>query len=421
MKPHPVLIGVAALIAAASLALGGWQLARSFSAEATPLDLAAPAVAVATALICITVLDWARNLPRRGDAADRVERDGGAGGSVPRPEARASAAEQELTESIHALEGVANGAQNADAAVEAAARIIAAFAHASAVSLWLVGERGTFGLRADYAEDAVALHGGGEPEPAVAEELQQVAECRRPLEATGEDGGRVLLPLVNGEGCFGALRIAIPASVWREGGDASRRIGAGLAQLAAPFARAIGAVAAYEQAVLDPVSGACSERHLRNRLAEAASISRRYGEPLSLVLLDVDQFGMLNDTFGAAAGGRILRAAAALIRLNVRDADGVYRHGSDGFAVLLPSTEAERARSAAERLRRIARESRTPADDGNAILITVSGGVAEFDEDMRGIEPLLERAEQALQAAREGGRDRIQTWAEPAAEPAAGA
>ncbi|MBM4040445.1 MAG: GGDEF domain-containing protein [Planctomycetes bacterium] len=420
MKPHPILIGVAALIAAASLALGGWQLAKSFSVAATPLDLAAPAVAVATALICITVLDWARNLPRRGDRADRMEYDEGATGGVPQAEGRPSAAEQELIEAIHALEEIANGAKSPDAAVEGATRVMAGFAKASEVSLWLTGEGEAFRLRADFAGDAVSLHGHGEPEPAIAEELQEAAECRTPLEATGEDGGRILLPLVDGEGCLGVLRFAIPASQWGEGGDASRRIGAGLAQLAAHFVRTIGAVSEYEQAVLDPVSGAYSERHLRNRLAEAASISRRYGEPLSLVLLGVDQFGMLNNTFGAAAAGRILRALASLIRLNVRDADSVYRRGSDGFAILLPNTEMDRARSAAERLRRIARESRTPADDGQAILITVSGGVAEFDEDMRGIEPLLERAGQALQAAREGGRDRIQVWAEPVAEPPPG-
>ncbi|HUT33682.1 MAG TPA: GGDEF domain-containing protein [Planctomycetota bacterium] len=413
MKPHPVLITGAALISAVSLALGGWQLARSFSADARALDLAAPVVAVATALICITMLDWARNLPRRrgrGDTGDDgEEREGGA----QRSEARPSAAEQELMAAVVALEGLARGEQSRDATIEEAIKVVAGFGHASAVALWLADENGSLRLRADYAQGTVAVRDGGAVDAADEAELQQVLECRQPLEAKGEDSARLLLPLRNGERCFGVLGVTVPAAAWGEAGEALQRLTGELARLAGPFALAIGALETYERAVFDAKTGVYSRRHLASRLGEAASFSRRYGEPLSMVLLDIDHFRMLNATFGASAGDRVLRTLASLITQNVRDADSVYRYGPDEFAVLLPNTEIDRARAVAERLRRIVRESRSPADDGNPIIATVSGGVAEFDEDMRGVEPLVVRAEEALGAARGGGRDRIQTWAKP--------
>jgi diguanylate cyclase (GGDEF)-like protein len=418
VKPHPFLIVLAALIAASSLALGGWQLAKSFSPEANALDLAAPIVAVATALICITMLDWARNLPRRGHAAGRAEDDDEGAGAAPRPEAHPQAAGQKLMDAILRLERIGDGAPGGDATLQEATALVAGLAEGSAVTVWLADDSGALRLRAAWAEGAVTLHDGGTVgDEGDRSELQELLESRRPLEAKTEEAGRFLFPLVNGERCFGALRVAVPAAGWGEGDDAFQRLGAGLARVAGAFARALGGAQAYEQAVLDRLTGVYTRRHLVARLGEAASVCRRYGEPLSLVLLDMDQFGMLNETFGLAAGDRLLGAVASLIRQNVRDADSVYRSGPDEFAVLLPNTELDKARSMAERLRRIVRESRTPADDGNAMIVTLSGGVVEFDEDMRGVEPLLERAAEALTAARTGGRDRIQIWAAPTQAP----
>lgn len=413
MKPHPVLIAAAGLIAAASLALGGRQLAVLFGREADPLDLAAPILAVATALISIAMLDWARNLPRRGRREDEEEEEEGQ-----RPariaEAQAAAVDRRLLEALHAIEALAGSEADTDKVAEEATRAVGGFAKAASVALWLADGEGAFRLQCHYGDGAVGRAQGAAPEPAEAEELRQLAECRRPLEARDDEAVRFLLPLINSERFFGALRVAVPAADLADG-SAVQKLSAGLALLAGQAARALCAPGEYERAVLDQATGAYTRRHFLGRLAEATSFCRRYGEPLSLIVLDVDNFGMLNSTFGAAAGDRLLHWAAALIRQNVRDSDSVYRTGADELAVLLPNTEADRALAVAERLRRIARESRAMDDAGEAILVTLSAGVAEFDEDMRGAEPLLLRAQEALQNAREHGRDRLATW-QPAPE-----
>ncbi len=422
MKPHPVLIAAAGLLAAASLALGGRELAILFGKETGALDLAAPILAVATALICIAMLDWARNLPRRSSRADEDE-DEGDEGRERIAEARAAALDKKLVDAAHALEALARSEAGADKVLEEATKVVGGFAKASSVALWLADDARVFRLRGDYADGVAAARDGGSAlDAADEEELRHLAESRQPLEAKGEEAVKFLFPLMNGERCFGALRVVAPAA-GLEDGDARQQLGSGLALLAAQVARALCAPEAYELAVLDRVSGAYSRRHFANRLAEAASFCRRYGEPLSLILLDVDSFGMLNATFGAAAGDRLLHWLASLAKQNVRESDSVYRCGADEFAVLLPNTEADRALAVAERLRRVARESRAMADDGNPILVTLSAGVAEFDEDMRGAEPLLVRAQEALRAARDRGRDRVSTWQppeEPAAEKAPG-
>ncbi len=428
MRPRTVLIYLAVLIAALSLVAGGIQLAMSFGSgkqlpdHAPPVFLAASVLAVITALICIVVLDWVRNLPhhRRGggdfggdDEDEPLPRrgEGQVGVAVP-------VADEALAAAIRALQALEGGGRTVDEAIEGGLKVVAELSGASAAALWLKDEAGKLRLRAEMADGAVQLRAGGlPPEPGDEAELEQLLASRTPLEAKGEDATRFLFPLTNAEGCFGALRVVVPATAVGPEPEAAARLSARLGEAAARLAGAIAAPGDYERAVLDPVTGVYSARHMRNRLAEAASQSRRYGEPLSLVVLDVDQFKMLNATFGAAAGDRLLRDVATLVRQNVRDADGVYRCGADSLAVVLPNIEGDRARAVAERLCRIVRESRFRADDGSQLLATVSAGVAEFDEDMRGTEPLVERAEEALGKAKEGGRDRVQVW-QPPAEPA---
>lgn len=415
MKPHPLLIATAGLIAAASLALGGRELAILFGRETSALDLAAPILSVATALICITMLDWARNLPRRSSRADEEELEDDENLEARMAEVRAAALDKKLVETAHAIEALAGGEGSTDKIVEEATKLVGDFARGSSVALWLADDAGGFRLRGELVDGVASVSQGSSPDAAEAEELQQLVECRRPLEARGEEAAKFLFPLMNGERCFGALRVVVPMA-GLEDGNAVEQVGSGLALLAAQVARALCAPEAYERAVLDKATGVYSRRHFLSRLAEATSFCRRYGEPLSLIVLDIDSFGMLNSTFGAAAGDRLLHWAASLVKQNVREADSVYRCGADELAVLLPNTEADKALAVAERLRRVARESRAMADDGSPIIATLSAGVAEFDEDMRGAEPLLARAQEALRSATAHGRDRVAMWRPPEPE-----
>ncbi|MCB1689553.1 MAG: GGDEF domain-containing protein [Halioglobus sp.] len=135
--------------------------------------------------------------------------------------------------------------------------------------------------------------------------------------------------------------------------------------------------------------------------------ARRYGHPLSLVLLDVDHFKRVNDTWGHAYGDRVLRKLAEHCQKESRTSDLVVRLGGEEFAILLVETPIAEARKIAERLR-LAQMSDAAQDR----TITISLGISELLPDDRGIEDLLQRADAAMYRAKEAGRNRIELQVE---------
>ncbi len=139
----------------------------------------------------------------------------------------------------------------------------------------------------------------------------------------------------------------------------------------------------------------------------AAEVSRsdRYNRPLSLLVIDLDFFKNVNDTFGHDAGDVLLRRFADMLRVECRQSDIVGRLGGEEFALLLPETGLDAARALAERLTRACRALTVTARDGAGIRSSCSIGVSERRSDDENIESVLRRADAALYAAKRGGRD----------------
>jgi diguanylate cyclase (GGDEF)-like protein len=133
---------------------------------------------------------------------------------------------------------------------------------------------------------------------------------------------------------------------------------------------------------------------------------RRYRRPVSMLLLDIDEFKAINDRFGHDVGDRMIVHVAMLCDENKRDADVVARVGGEEFAVLLPETDLEDACAVGERLRRLV-STRPLKASGVALPVTVSFGVAEFDATMTGVSDLIKLADRMLYRAKRGGRNRI--------------
>jgi diguanylate cyclase (GGDEF)-like protein/PAS domain S-box-containing protein len=136
---------------------------------------------------------------------------------------------------------------------------------------------------------------------------------------------------------------------------------------------------------------------------------RRAPRAVSMILFDADHFKRVNDTYGHAAGDAVLRNFAATLTRTFRQLDIVARVGGEEFAVLVPSTDQHHALMMAERLRR-AVEAEAVEYDGKCIRYTVSGGVAQMDDSLSGLDALMKRADEALYAAKTGGRNRIVSW-----------
>ena len=182
--------------------------------------------------------------------------------------------------------------------------------------------------------------------------------------------------------------------------------------------RSDGLIERLEQAAThDELTGLLNRRGYRQRLAAELARMQRDGQPLSIVLGDIDSFKSLNDRFGHQRGDEALSEFARICREQRRGADFVARVGGEEFVIVLPGTDGAGALQAAERLRMAVRtDLRRP--DGRPL--TASFGVAARHDDDRGADGLLADADRAMYAAKAGGRDRSVAFWELAEEPAAG-
>ncbi len=161
-----------------------------------------------------------------------------------------------------------------------------------------------------------------------------------------------------------------------------------------------------ERTITDAHTGAYNRGYLAPRLAEELARSRRSGEALSLMLLDLDRFKRVNDTYGHAAGDEVLRHFVSVVRAVVRAVDVVVRRGGEEFVVILPRATARESAAVAERVRARLAERLLPLSSGISVRQTVSIGVATWD----GREPAAEleaRADRAMYRAKRAGRDRV--------------
>ncbi len=149
----------------------------------------------------------------------------------------------------------------------------------------------------------------------------------------------------------------------------------------------------------DELTGACNRRAFDEQFGKVLSRFNRHKVPFSLILLDIDRFKQVNDTRGHLEGDRVLKALAGIVRLQIRPTDLLSRWGGDEFAVLM-ECGAEDAHVVANRIRLSASEELSDRT------VTVSAGIAEYCEG-ESPDDLIRRADQALYAAKNTGRDRV--------------
>jgi diguanylate cyclase (GGDEF)-like protein len=156
----------------------------------------------------------------------------------------------------------------------------------------------------------------------------------------------------------------------------------------------------------DPLTGFYNHRFLHERMGEEVVRSQRGRRPLSVLMLDLDDFKLVNDTFGHLFGDRVLTWAAEVIRSTLRVSDVAARYGGDEFALILPDTGSDEARHAAERILEAFREQPFVGEQRGPVPIAASIGVATFPGDGRTGTELIAAADTALyQVKRGGGHD----------------
>ncbi len=167
---------------------------------------------------------------------------------------------------------------------------------------------------------------------------------------------------------------------------------------------------AQRLSLTDPLTGLWNYRYLRESLRREVERASRFGRMLAVLVLDLDHFKEVNDTYGHAAGDAVLGEFARRIRVGLREVDVAFRQGGEEFVVLLPETDAYGGAIVAERLGAAVRDRPMVIDPrrsglGDQIPVTVSIGVAVFPEHGDDAQRVLDAADDALYAAKKAGRD----------------
>jgi diguanylate cyclase (GGDEF)-like protein len=167
-----------------------------------------------------------------------------------------------------------------------------------------------------------------------------------------------------------------------------------------------------EMAMTDPLTDLFNRRHFFRVAEFILNEAVRYEHALSVMILDIDNFKQVNDTYGHATGDEAIKLLAATIKSIIRTADVAARFGGDEFVVLMPETNSQQALKTAQRLRLYLAERTVPTNQYR-FHFTLSIGVASVSAEVNSIDILLEHADRALYLAKQTGRNQIQVYQKP--------
>jgi len=216
------------------------------------------------------------------------------------------------------------------------------------------------------------------------------------------------------EGCWGLAVVLIVAATWltplADGSFAIIPAGAAIA-VATVTAVAVQVLSKREHrlqllAYVDPLSGVLNRRSFLDLSGKEESRSRRRNYHIAVLMVDIDHFKQINDTYGHASGDSVIRGLAEICARALRPSDLVARYGGEEFIISLPETGIEQARQVADRLRATVAEATIPTGTGG-VHFTVSIGVAICSR-RASLADAMRRADEALYAAKRNGRNRVE-------------
>jgi diguanylate cyclase (GGDEF)-like protein len=267
--------------------------------------------------------------------------------------------------------------------------------------------------------------------PADMQMANESFEQKRLLRRTGPDELDVALPFAADGEVVGVMKVRTPLEGdFNERAALSEMLEKYLGEMINIVAVAIKTPDLYTRTIRDGLTGLFTKRHFMNQLENYSVISRRHGEPLCLIMVDIDHFKKINDTYGHLSGDTVLKGVAHVIMENIRSYSSAYRYGGEEMGVILPKTKLAQAAGVAERLRKKIEAKKFQGENRTQIRVTISLGVAEFTDSMKEVREMIGAADEALYEAKHSGRNRVCTRgnleaaaagdmpAEPAVQPA---
>ncbi len=216
------------------------------------------------------------------------------------------------------------------------------------------------------------------------------------------------VPLISGHRTIGVLNVNDPNSEDIEGYDFEGRIVRTSRHLAVSLHNTVLYEKVKDLSMRDSMTGLYNFRHFLETLRQEVEDAQRSSEPLSCIMLDIDNFKTVNDTYGHQVGDLVLKELARSVSLSVRSSDIPARYGGDEFCIVLPKTDKTLALKLAQRLMNLfsEKEIRIP-NQKERVRVTISIGIAAFPEDTRDMDELMKLADEALYRAKSRGKNRI--------------
>ncbi|HHN63735.1 MAG TPA: diguanylate cyclase [Nitrospirae bacterium] len=218
--------------------------------------------------------------------------------------------------------------------------------------------------------------------------------------------GHVIIPLKRGEEVKGVMFL-----YYKEGVQIKESKKNLFLNLGRQIGIAIDNAELYEKtkelSITDPLTGLANRRLMNSELKRCFQRARRYGRPFSLIMFDIDDFKLYNDTFGHQAGDRLLSQIGSIALKELRSTDLAFRYGGEEFLIILPETKIKDALVVAERLRRTIK---------TMTRVTISLGVSSYNDDVSEPEQILNQADSALYLAKRSGKDRVEMFCGKGAE-----
>jgi two-component system, cell cycle response regulator len=159
-------------------------------------------------------------------------------------------------------------------------------------------------------------------------------------------------------------------------------------------------------------TGAYNNGHFQHYLKNELKRAERHAYPISVLMLDIDDFKLVNDRHGHLAGDKLLKEIAEKLRQNMREIDVLARFGGDEFAIVLPYTKKEDAVAVAERMRILFENCAVAVNDQASLSIYMSIGVADFAPGDDTVQDLIQKADKALYTAKFDGKNKVVSAAE---------
>jgi two-component system cell cycle response regulator len=165
--------------------------------------------------------------------------------------------------------------------------------------------------------------------------------------------------------------------------------------------------AAVQAAITDRLTGVYNKGYFQHYLKNELRRADRQSYPISILMLDVDDFKQINDRCGHLAGDRLLKAITEKLQQNLREIDVLTRFGGDEFAIVMPYTQKEEAAEIAERIRVLLETSHVEGNDEGALKLSISIGAADYTPGLGTAQDLIQKADKALCAAKMNGKNRV--------------